>query len=106
MKRLAVAMCGRLEQEQLEQPDTADQLRHRRQAGARFAELLVHGRQGRKDRGELARHGGSLGRRAEQEFGALARLPDAAQQVIQAVHERDATRAAQRAPTARVTAPL
>jgi len=58
-------MCGRLEQQQLEQPDTADQLRDRRQTDALFAELLVHGRQRRKDRGELARHGGGLGRRAE-----------------------------------------
>jgi hypothetical protein len=42
----------------------------------------VHGGQGRKDRSELARHGGGLGRRAEEEFGALARLADAAQQVV------------------------
>src|SRR5205823_10451632 len=47
----------------------------------------MHGRQGRKDRGELARHGrGVPNRRAKEEFGALARLAQAAQQPLQEGH--------------------
>jgi hypothetical protein len=79
MRRLLFARSGCLEHQQLEQPDAAHELRDRRQAAALFAELLVHGRQGRKDRGELPRHGRGLpGRRAKEEFGALARLAYAA----------------------------
>ena len=106
MERLPAAMCGRLEQQQLEQADAADQLRDRRQADALFAELLVHRRQRKKDRGELARHGGGLGRRTEEEFGTRARLADVAQQLFQAVHGGNATRTARRAPTACATAAL
>ena len=78
MMRLRTAMSG-LEHQQLEQTHAAHELRDRRQAAALLAELPVHRRQRRKDRGELARQGrGLLRRRAEEEFGALARLAHAA----------------------------
>ena len=64
--RLRIALSGRLERHELEQAEAAH-------------ELPVHGRQRRKDRGELPRHGRGLARwRAEEEFGALARLAYAA----------------------------
>jgi hypothetical protein len=64
----------------------------------------MHGRQRRKDRGELARHAARSGaRRIEEEFGALARIADATQQVIEAVHGAQGTR---RAAACRVTAAL
>jgi hypothetical protein len=83
MERFPAAMCGCLEQQQLEQADAADQLRDRRQADALLAELLV-----------------------EEEFGTRARLADVAQQLFQAVHGGNATRTEPRAPTACATAPL
>jgi hypothetical protein len=68
MMRLRIAVSGRLERHELEQAEAA-----------LFAELPVHGRQRRKDRGELPRHGRGLPwRRAEEEFGALPRLAHAA----------------------------
>jgi hypothetical protein len=79
MMRLRIAVSGRLERHELEQAEAAHELRDRRQTAALFAELAVHGRQGRKDRGELPRHGRGLPwRRAEEEFDALPRLAHAA----------------------------
>lgn len=79
MWRLPIARSGRLEQQQLEQADAAQELRYCRQAAALFAELLVHRRQRRKDRSELPRHGRGLAPRcAKEEFGALPRLAYAA----------------------------
>ena len=72
-------MRGRLEHQQLEQADAAHELRNRGQAAALVAKFPVHGRQRRKDRGELPRHGRGLAPRyAKEEFGALPRLADAA----------------------------
>ncbi len=49
----------------------------------------MHGRQRKKDRGDLARHAAHGGaRRIEEEFGALAGIADAAQQIFEAVHGR------------------
>ena len=47
----------------------------------------MHGRYRKEDRGDLARHATHAGaRRNEEEFGALARIADATQQVFEAVH--------------------
>lgn len=80
-------MSGRLQHQELEQADAAHELRDRRQARGRLAEFLVYGRQIRKDRRELARHGGGFpGGGAKEEFGALPGLAHATQQLFHAVH--------------------
>lgn len=53
----------------------------------------MHGWQRRKDRSELARHASRAGAGCiEEEFGALARIADATQQVFEAVHGAQGTR--------------
>ena len=88
-------MTGRVQHEELELADAAHELPDRGQAAGRVAQLAMHGRQGRKDRCELTRHATNVfARCSEEEFDALARIADAAQQVFDAVHDAQATRAA------------
>ena len=92
-------MVGRVQREELEPPYVPHELRDGGQATGLTAQLAMHGRQRRKDRGELPRHGlRILAGRAEEEFGELARIADAAEQVFDAVHGAQATR---RRPAAR-----
>jgi len=88
-------MTGRVEHEELELADAAHELPDRGQAAGRVAQLAMHGRQRRKDRRELARHAADVfAGCSEEEFDALARIADAAQQVFDAVHGAQRTRAA------------
>jgi hypothetical protein len=87
-------MTGRVQHQQLELADTAHQLADRGQAAGRAAQLAMHGRQRRKDRRELTRYAANVfARCSEEEFDAVARIADAAQQVFDAVHGAQATRA-------------
>ncbi|HEY3075286.1 MAG TPA: hypothetical protein VGJ74_08945 [Burkholderiales bacterium] len=91
--RRTAASAGEVEKQQLQHADAAHQLLDRDQAAGLFAQLAMHGRQGRKDRGELTRHAVPvLDGRREEEFVALARIADAAQQIFDAVHGGNATR--------------
>ena len=99
-----MALAGEVEKQEFQHADAAHQLLDRDQAAGLLAQLAMHGRQGRKDRGELTRHAvrvldGCL----EEEFVALASVADAAQQVFDAVHGANATR---RGRCAQVTAAL
>jgi len=80
-------LFGQAEKHELQRADAPDQLTHRNHASGFCAQLAVHGRQGKKDRRDLARHTASAGAgRIEEEFAALARIADPAQQVFEAVH--------------------
>jgi hypothetical protein len=99
------------EREELERAEATHELTHRGSAAVRraglSAQLAMHGRQIRKDRGELPRHGrGLVARRGEEEFGALARVADAAKQFVDAVHGAQATRASRAGPTPCATSAL
>ena len=99
-----MALPGEVEKQEFQHADAAHQLLARDQAAGLFAQLAMHGRQGRKDRGELTRHAVRvLDRCREEEFVALARIADAAEQIFDAVHGANATRRARRS---RVTAAL
>ena len=87
-------MAGDVEQQELEAADAAHELLHGGHANRRLAQLAMHGRKRRKDRGELLRHvPGGFARCGEEEFDARARIADLDEQVIEAVHGAQATRA-------------
>ena len=80
-------VTGCVEHEELEPADMPHELAHRGQAGGRVAQLAMHGRQGKKDRCELTGNAADVfAGCSEEEFDALARIADAAQQVFDAVH--------------------
>lgn len=79
------------EQQEFKRAYVAHQISDRRQPGRLragvVAEFAMHGGQRRKDRSELARHAARAGAGgSEEEFGALARIADATQQIFEAVH--------------------
>ena len=82
--------AGQAQDHELQRADPPHQLRDRSQSdgpGGVRGQLVMHGRQGRKDRGDLARHAARPGAgRIEEELSTLARIADAAQQVFEAVH--------------------
>jgi hypothetical protein len=96
-----------LEREELERAEAPHELADRGSTRRASAQLAMHGRQIRQDRGELPRHRrGLVARRGEEEFGALARVADAAKQFVDAVHGAQATRGRDDRPTPCATAAL
>jgi hypothetical protein len=94
------------EHEELEASEAPHQLAQGAGARAVRAELAMNCRQEREDRGELARQNARLSaRRAEEEFGAGARIADPVDELFQAVHgatlRAPAASAERRAPLAR-----
>ena len=88
-----MALAGEVEKQEFQHAHAAHQLLDRDQAAGLLAQLAMHGRQGRKDRGELTRHAVRvLDGCREEEFVALARIADAAEQIFDAVHGANATR--------------
>jgi hypothetical protein len=87
MDQRPLALVRRVQEQQLEQAQAAHELSDRGQTARVVAQLAMHGRQRKKDRGQLAADAPPLrGTRAEEEFGAVARVADASQQVFDAVH--------------------
>ena len=85
-------MAGDVEQQELEAADAAHELLHGGHANRRLAQLAMHGRKRRKDRGELLRHvPRGFARCGEEEFDARTRIADSDEQVIEAVHGLQAT---------------
>jgi hypothetical protein len=90
---MVLLLGGKVQQQELEAAQAAHQLLDGRRPAGRGAQLAVHGRQIRKDRRELLRHVARvLAACSEEEFEARARIADAAEQVIDAVHGAQATR--------------
>jgi hypothetical protein len=87
MSRLLFAKDRELQEQELEHADAAHELRHRQQAAGLLAQLAMHGRQGRKDRGELSRHPARLlAGRPEEELVTGVRIADQVEQCFEAVH--------------------
>ena len=85
-------VTGDIQKQELEPADAAHELLDGRRGPGRLAQLAMHGRKRRKDRGELLRHvPGGFARCGEEEFDARARIADLDEQVIEAVHGAQAT---------------
>jgi hypothetical protein len=85
-------VAGDIQKQELEPADAAHELLDGRRGPGRLAQLAVHGRKRRKDRGELPRHvPRGFARCGEEEFAASARIADLDEQVIEAVHGAQAT---------------